>query len=345
MATICSEIVNGPSAWLGPELAKDRTWVHAFSAAELSELETALARVKARGLSLGEIRRADFSLPTLAPKLAERLDEIQHGRGFVLFRGLPAERFADADVEVMLWGLGTHLGNAVTQSPRGELMGHVFDHGRKYGEIDVRGYETRAHLPFHTDSGDIIALLCLRRAKSGGLSSIVSSISLHNEILRRHPEYLPVLYRGFHYIKREAALGDAPVSAWPIPVFGCADGRISCRLIRNQIGAAYEKMGKPLSTVERDALDYLDSLAYSDKFHLDMDLQLGDIQVCNNYTIMHSRTEFEDWPEPGRGRHMLRLWLTARGERRPLAPEFPQHNGYGRVAEIAFQTEREAAGP
>jgi hypothetical protein len=335
-----SEIVTGPSAWLGPDLTKDLSWIHEFTPDDVAELEAALARVKARHIAMAHVRRSDFVLPSLGSKLAEQLEEINNGRGFVVFRGLPVDRYDQEDTERILWGIGTHLGIAVTQNPKGELLGHVFDHGRKYGEIDVRGYETRAHLPFHTDSGDIIALLCLRRAKSGGLSSIVSSITLHNEILRQHPEYLPPLYRGFHYIKREAALGEDPVSANRIPVFGCADGLISCRLIRNQINAACEKMGKPLGVLEKQALDFLASLANSDKYHLDMDLQLGDIQVCNNYTILHSRTEFEDWQEPGRGRHMLRLWLSARN-RRPLAPEFPQHNGYGQIAEIALQTERE----
>jgi hypothetical protein len=339
MPSIFTEIVTGPSAWLGPDLTNDPSWIHVFSPRELAELDSALAGVKARGLALADIRRADFALPSLGRRLLEQLEEISHGRGFVVFRGLPVERYADQDVEIILWGLGTYLGLGVSQNPMGDLMGHVFDHGRNYGDIDVRGYETRAHLPFHTDGGDIVALLCLRRAKSGGLSSIVSAISLHNEILRRHPEYLPPLYRGYRYIKREAALGDDPVSANPIPVFGCAGGLISCRLIRNQINAAYEKMGTSLGTLEKQALDFLDSLAQSPKFHLNMDLQLGDIQVCNNYTIMHSRTEFEDWPEPGRGRHMLRLWLSAR-DRRPLAAEFPQHNGYGGIAEVAFLPER-----
>ena len=341
MPSIFSEIVTGPSAWLGPDLSKDSSWIYEFAPGDLEELETALAHVKAKRIPLAKVRRSDFVLPSLGPKLATQLEEVNNGRGFVVFRGLPVDRYAQEDTERILWGIGTHLGLAVTQNTKGDLLGHVFDHGRKYGEIDVRGYETRAHLPFHTDSGDMIALLCLRRAKSGGLSSIVSSITLHNEILRQHPEYLPPLYRGFHYIKREAALGDDPVSAYPIPVFGCADGLISCRLIRNQINAAYRKMGKPLGTLEKQALDFLDSLAASDQYHLDMDLQVGDIQVCNNYTILHSRTEFEDWPEPGRGRHMLRLWLSAR-HRRALAREFPQHNGYGQIAEIAFQNEREA---
>src|SRR5262249_26035054 len=157
---------------------------------DLAELEAALARVKAKRIAMGDVRRSDFVLPSLAPKLAEQLDHVNSGRGFVVFRGLPVDRYDQEDTECILWGIGTHLGTAVTQNTGGEILGHVFDHGRKYGEIDVRGYETRAHLPFHTDSGDIIALLCLRRAKSGGLSSIVSSIALHNEILRCHPEYL-----------------------------------------------------------------------------------------------------------------------------------------------------------
>lgn len=335
MTSIFSESVAGPSAWLGHDLAKERSWIYQFAPRELAELDAALTGIKALGLALTDIRSTDFSLPTLGPKLLERLEEINHGRGFVVFRGLPVTRYADREVEIILWGLGLHLGLPVTQNPMGDLMGHVYDHGRKYGEIDVRGYETRAHLPFHTDAGDLIALLCLRRAKSGGLSSIVSAITLHNAILQRHPEYLPPLYRGFYYVKREAALGDDPISARRIPVFGCENGLVSCRLIRNQINAACEKMGTRLSRLEEQALDFLDSLAYSEEFHLDMDLQLGDIQVCNNYTILHSRTEYEDWPEPERKRHMLRLWLSAR-DRRPLAPEFPRHNGYGQIAEIAL---------
>jgi len=226
----------------------------------------------------------------------------------------------------------------VDRNPRGDLLGHVFDHGRKYGNIDVRGYETNAHLPVHSDGCDLVGLLCLRRAKSGGLSSLVSSVTLHNEILRQHPEYLAPLYNGFHYIKREAALTDDPVTHDRIPVFGAIDEFISSRLVRNQINAAALKTGKPLAPLEKAALDFLDKLAYDPEIHLDMDLHIGDMQLCNNYTILHSRTGFEDFDEPARRRHMIRLWLTLE-ERRPMAEGFPPHQGYGRqqIAEIAFQ--------
>lgn len=336
METIHTEIVTGPCAWKGSELKSEESWIYHFSNEELAELDSALRDVKRNRLDLEEVGRPQFRLPLLAPKLEQFLLEIHLGRGFVVLRGLPVSRYSDQDVGIIFWGIGTYLGIPVTQNPKGELLGHVHDYGRRYGDIDVRGYETNAHLPFHTDACDLVGLLCLRRAKTGGLSSIVSSITVHNEILRQHPEYLPVLYRGFYYIKREAALTDDPVTERRIPVFGHSDGLISCRLVRNQINAACVKSGHPLTDLERNALDFLDSLAYREDLHLDMDLQPGDMQLCNNYTILHSRTAFEDWPEPGRERHMLRLWLTFR-ERRPMGDGFPAHNGYRQLAEIAFQ--------
>ena len=335
-----TERVRHPSAWYGRDLAVDGSWLVHFSSRDLDEIAAAVAGVKTHGLSLGEVDRAGFPLPTLGAKLAACLEEIRDGRGFVVLRGLNAADYDDDEVGLIFWGIGTYLGDPLSQNPRGDLLGHVYDHGRRYGDIDVRGYETNAHLPFHSDSCDLVGLLCLRRAKSGGLSSIVSSITLlHNEILRQHPEYLAPLYNGFYYIKREAALTDDRVTPHRLPVFGAQEGFVSSRLVRNQITAACAKTGKPLAPIEQAALDFLDSLAYDPEIHLDMDLQIGDMQLCNNYTILHSRTGFEDYPEPERRRHMIRLWLKGAGWR-PLAERFPAHQGYGRnqIAEVAFQT-------
>ena len=335
---IHTKSVQHPSAWYGKDLANDQSWLVHFSSQDLAEIAGAVNGVNSHNLALAEVGRGSFPLPTLAEKLAAHLEEIRSGRGFVVLRGLNAADYSDEDVGLIFWAIGAYLGIPVTQNPRGDLLGHVYDHGRRYGDIDVRGYETSAHLPFHSDACDLVGLLCLRRAKSGGLSSIVSSVTLHNEILRQHPEYLAPLYNGFHYIKREAALTDDPVTPYRVPVFGARDGFVSARLVRNQINAACQKTGVPLAPIEQQALDFLDSLAYDPDIHLDMDLQVGDMQLCNNYTILHSRTGFEDFPEPERHRHMIRLWLTLR-ERRPLAEGFAPHNGYGlnQVAEVAFQ--------
>jgi hypothetical protein len=339
MAEILTDVVRHPSAWYGKELAADRSWIVHLEPRQLAEIAAAVAVAKARALPLTALRSNDFPLPSLAAHLRGCMEEVNTGRGFFVLRGLNVADYTDQDVGLIFWGMGLHLGRAVTQNPGGDLLGHVFDHGRRYGDIDVRGYETNAHLPFHTDSGDVVGLLCLRRAASGGLSSVVSAVTIHNEILKRHPEYLAPLYRGFHYIRREAALTDSPVTPHRLPVFGARDGLLSVRLIRNQINAACAKTGVALEPIERAALDLFDELAQDPDIHLDMDLEAGDIQFCNNYVVLHSRTSYVDFPEVERRRHMVRLWLTME-PRRPLADGFPPQNGYGagQLVETALQS-------
>jgi TfdA family taurine catabolism dioxygenase TauD len=333
--------ITGPQAWRGADLATDPSWIVTFTAPELAEIDRALAAARATGRTLGELGREHFPLGGLTARLAEVLEEIHRGRGFVVLRGLPVERYSDDDVGLILWGLGRHLGSPLYQNPQGDLLGHVYDHGRTYGNIDVRGYETNAYLPYHTDAGDMVGLLCLRRGLEGGLSSIVSSVTVHNEILAAHPEYLGLLYNGFYYIRREAALTERGVSDRPIPIFGYADGMVSCRYIRNQINAGAVKREVPLTTFEKAALDFLDEQTRRPDLRLDMDLQLGDIQLINNYTILHSRTGFKDGELPHQKRHMLRLWLKFPTPW-ALSPEFPTHMGYKPAQDTPILVEAEA---
>jgi len=341
MGSIRTTPITGPKAWRGAELASDPTWIVAWSAAELAEIDHALGVARASGRPLADVDRAHFPLATLASRLSQVLDEIYSGRGFVLLRGLPVDRYADDEVGLILWGLGRYLGAPLHQNPQGDLLGHVYDHGRTYGDIDVRGYETNAYLPYHTDAGDMVGLLCLRRGLAGGLSSIVSSVAVHNEILAAHPEYLGLLYNGFYYIRREAALTERGVSERPIPVFGHAGGMVSCRYIRNQINAGAVKRGVPLTAVETAALDHLDEQTRRADLRLDMDLQPGDIQLINNYTILHSRTGFVDGELPHQKRHMLRLWLKF-PRPWPLSAEFPVHLGYKPAQDTPILVEAEA---
>ena len=294
MREILMQPVVGPRAWRGERLARETSWAETLGAAEITEIERALAVAKASGRTVEEIDREHFPLTVTRERLARVLDEVYGGRGFVLLRGLPVERYDDDDVGLILWGLGRYLGSPLYQNPQGELLGHVYDHGRAYGQIDVRGYETNAYLPYHTDGCDLVGLLCLRKGLEGGLSSIVSSVTVHNEILARHPEYMGLLYNGFYYIRREEALGSKGVSDRPVPVFGAKDGVVSCRYIRNQINAGAVKRETPHTTLEKAALDFLDEQTRRADLRLDMDLQPGDVQLCNNYPILHSRTGFRD---------------------------------------------------
>jgi len=330
MSSIWMKPIEGPKAWRGETLAGDPSWVMTLDSAEIAEVDRALGVARATGRSLPEIEREHFPLSTLPRRLARVFDEIYDGRGFVVVRGLPVTRYSAEDVGLIFWGLGRYLGAPLYQNPQGDLLGHVYDHGRTYGNIDVRGYETNAYLPYHTDGCDLVGLLCLRRGIAGGLSSIVSSVTVHNEILARHPEYLGLLYNGFYYIRREEALGASGVSERPIPVFGCRDGVVSCRYIRNQINAGAVKRGIPLTAIERASLDYLDEVTRRPDLRLDMDLEPGDIQLCNNYTILHSRTSFVDGTEPHQKRHLLRLWLKFPTPW-PIGEHFPEHHGYART--------------
>ena len=314
------------SAWRGEDLAGREGWTHRLAAADLDELDAALRGVRARGLAATAIARADFPLPGLAPRLQALAEEARGGLGFFLLAGLPAERFGEDEREAAFWGIGTHLGRPVSQNSHGELLGRVMDQGRTYGSANTRGYQTRARLDFHTDRCDLVGLLCQRRAKEGGLSSLVSTMAVHDEIERTRPDLLPILFRGFHYAEREAADNPSGVSARPIPVFSRSRGVLSCRFIRNPIETGAERRGVPLTGPEREALELMSSLCAREDMLLDMMLEVGDMQFCNNYTTAHSRTEFEDWPEPERRRLMLRLWLSF-DARRPLAPDFGEHDG------------------
>jgi len=342
MTSICwTKPISAANAWRGEALARETSWLVRLSEAEVADVERALAAARGTGKPLEAITREDFPLAAMRPRLEQALADMYGGRGFVVLRGLPVGRWSDEDTGLVFWGLGRHLGSPLYQNPQGELLGHVYDHGRTYGNIDVRGYETNAYLPYHTDAGDMVGLLCLRRSLEGGLSSIVSSVTVHNEILANHPEYLGLLYNGFYYIRREAALTERGVSERPIPVFGARDGVVSCRYIRNQINAGAVKRGVPLTTLEQAALDYLDECTRRPDLKLDMDLEPGDIQFINNYTILHSRTGFVDGPEPHQKRHMLRLWLKF-PKAWPLGPEFPAHMGYQPAQDTPILVEAEA---
>lgn len=321
-------IISDRSAWRGSDLNKDRSWIYEFSADEIAEIDAALHHVLSKGISLLEITRDDFPLPRLAPVLARQAAELHSGRGFFVLRGFPVRKYSDAHAELIYWGIGTHFGPAVRQNISGDLLDHVRDLGKKWGELGVRGYQTNGQLAFHTDLSDMVGLLCLRQSKSGGQSRIASSTTIHNEIVKSHPEFLPPLYRGYRYIRREAVESDNPVTD-PVPVFGYADGYLSCRVIPERISSAYKRIGQPLSALEQGALDCVASIARDSRIHLDMDLFPGDMQFVNNYTILHSRTAYQDGDTPDLKRHLVRLWLSERGERRPMAPNFPQSNGYG----------------
>ena len=320
MGLILTEKISGPTAWKSEDVLEDRSWIEELSSEAIDAIDTALENVKTRGLDFPEFQKEDFPLPALADDLARYTEYLESGRGFLLLRGLPVERYSDSEIRIIYYGLGLNLGIPVMQNPAGDLLGLVMNVGDP-NDKSTRVYQTNAYLPYHTDPSDVVGLLCLRRARTGGLSSLVSAASVYNEILENHPEYLSIFYRPLYY----AHMGEDLPSLTPI--FSYHAGKLSCRYLRQYIELGHEIMGLPLSRVETEALDLFDSITHDERFRLDMMLEPGDIQFANNYAILHSRNGFEDHEDEAQRRKMLRLWLKMPNAR-PLAPDFPGRNGF-----------------
>jgi hypothetical protein len=253
-------------------------------------------------------------------------------RGIGLIRGLPRERYSDQELELLFWGLSLHLGIGVSQNAEGDRLGHVRSKALDYNALNVRGYQTSHALEFHCDPSDVVGLLCLNQAPSGGESAVVSGLSVYNAVVAEHPEYLPALERGFIYDRRgEQAYYQQPVSD-PVPVFAHINGQISIRYVRQSIETGMAKLGRQFSTEELGLLDYLDEVTQRLNLVVTMRLAPGDIQFVNNYAVLHSRMSYEDHPDPAKRRHLLRLWLKVDGLRRldPRFVEYDETTGWSR---------------
>jgi hypothetical protein len=317
---------TGPAAWIGPEMAARRDWTATWSADDIAEIEAAAAPLAASGADIATLRASDFQLPTLAPRLARVRAEVLHGRGFVLLRGLPVERWGLRLSATAFVGIGTHLGTAVSQNAKGHVLGHVRDLGLRSDDPAVRVYQTAERQTFHTDGCDIVGLLCLQTARSGGDSALVSSGAVWNEMRRRRPDLARWLLQPVATDRRaEVPLGALPY--FTVPVFSWFEEELSVIYQRQYIDSAQRFADAPRLAPELvQALDLFDEICNDPELHFLMTLQRGDIQLVHNNTMLHDRTVFTDHPEPERRRHLLRLWL-APADARPLPPVFAQRYG------------------
>ncbi len=289
-------------------------------------MESALRRQEQAGVEPATLHRDNFPLPTLGPRLQRVLAEVLNGRGFVLLRGLPVQRWGPKRAALAFLGLGLHLGNLRPQNAQGHLLGHVRDQGLSSKDPNVRIYQTRERQHYHTDSSDIVGLLCMQPARKGGLSSLVSSVTIFNEMRRRRPDLARLLFEPVETDRR----GEVPPGQRPyfrIPVFNWYAGQLTTIYHRTYIESARRFPGVPaLTPAQVEALDLFDGLANDPALHFHMEFWAGDVQLVCNHSLLHDRTEFADWPEPERKRHLLRLWLAPQ-EARPLPPAFAERYG------------------
>ena len=323
MSEIPSPPVSGPSAWTSAELAADDGWIYPLGAAHIAELEAAVEAVGEKGLKLYEFGADDFPLPTLSATLVDIAEQLENGRGCALIRGLDAGRYDDETLKTLYWGIGVHLGVPVSQNARGQLIAHVRDTDVDYQSDNVRGYTTNARIAPHCDPADTVWLLCAQPAKKGGQSRIASAMTIHNEILASHPEYLEPLAEGFYFdLRGEGSTGDPDeVTFNRVPVFSTFDGRLSCRFNVKTIKDGMVKAGQPLRGLALEAVEAMAELAQRPDIRHDMDFHPGDIQILNNHMILHARGGFEDHRSPQLRRNLLRLWINLH-QGRKLEPRF-----------------------
>jgi hypothetical protein len=355
-----SAAIENPSAWKVADLASPADYTVDLTPAHLHEIEDAMQKIKAAGLGLGDLTREHFPFPSLKPVIDKIGCEIADGRGFVVVRRLPVEDYSKEELGMIFWGLGTHLGRGLSQSVLGERLGHVkdfsrddplaraFDLGQLIRELqelaivplrDIQHPARLSHLPPaleraelspHTDSADLVGLICLRNASAGGVSRLTSATAVHNVMREECPDYLETLYCGYvHHRRGEEQPGELPYTPYRVPVFSNIDGQVSARYVRSYIEAGEAAVGRPMDEDGRAVLDHFEAITKRPELMLEFTLQSGAMYFVNNYTILHARTAFDDGDAPDdERRHLLRLWLEVPGMR----PVHPYVRGRGVVA-------------
>jgi TfdA family taurine catabolism dioxygenase TauD len=318
--------LEGRAHWYGKDLEQSGAWIRSLDDTHRAEINAALTQVKQARLPLFGFTRDEFPLPTTASLLAGISDELENGLGAIRLRGLPIDGRPDDDIRQIFWGLGQHLGTAVYQNARGELMGEVRDE-TKLAEKTYAATETgkvvssraRARstgpLRWHTDRCDVIALLCARNAKAGGVSKLTSIVTIYNEIRRRRPDLLELLCQDYWRSRPADEDGIAPTRAFALPVFGVQDGKLTCQYSRTYVEQAQEFPEVPrMTAAQNEALDLLAEVA--EEVCLYAPFVPGDIQLLNNHVIFHGRTAYEDDSGSRQERLLFRLWLSMPNSRR-----------------------------
>jgi hypothetical protein len=313
MTPICNHIVDHPSAWTPATIGDKNGLKLALSEEQLAAIETLLARTARKRPQ--EVTRADFDHPAINRLLDRVRDELMSGRGILIVTGVTPARFTPDQFERIYWGFGTHLGIGAVQSGNGDRLGYVQNNPND--EVK-RGYRSLRELHMHTDSYEIVGLMCVRKAKSGGMSGLAPSLSIHNEILRTRPDLLPPLYKGFRIASEEARFSSKAITDDEMPVFSYVDGKLSCMYEPSHMKNAAQMLGGMPDDLA-EALAYFDEIANREDMALRFLLEPGDMMLWHNYTNLHSRTSFDD--DPSSPRLLLRLWLSVPNGR-PADPKF-----------------------
>ena len=304
--------------WLADDLLASDDWLHTFTDDEIAEFDAALAAARSHSpeLDLAVLGPDQFPLPTL-DALAQRIrEQLIERHGVMLIDGFPVDRYAPDELRAIWFLFGQRVGTPVSQSWRGDVMGDVRDIGTGTAGAAGRGYTSNQELSLHSDAADVTALFFLRSAMEGGTTRLASSVAVHNEIIRRRPDLMELLYEPMT-VSWQSNQPPGEQGWYMQPVYGRHDDDVCCAYVPTNITRAAENVGAPpLRPEQVEAVEYVRLVAHEPQFWVERHLENGSMLFCNNHTAFHMRTEFRDWPEPERRRHLLRLWLSLPNSRR-----------------------------
>lgn len=300
--------VQDPADWRADNLANSDDWIYRLTGAEISEIDSAVAAFEESGADIADMSVADFPLPSLENRLERVEHDLLQGRGLALIRGVPVDRYSRRQAAIAYWGIALRLGVPVSQNGKGHLLGHVKNlSGDDFETSTHRGYHTSTELPWHADSCDLVGLLCLQTAKSGGKSFIVSSAAIHNEMIARRPDLAAELAKPW-YRDRRGEIPDGKDPWWSLPVFNYVNGKLVTSWQGKYIRAAQRFEQLPRFTPRQtEALAFFTDLA--EELSYSMTFERGDIQLLHNHVVLHRRSSYEEHDAPDKKRHLLRLWL------------------------------------
>jgi alpha-ketoglutarate-dependent taurine dioxygenase len=301
------------------ETLSPRDWLVAMSPRCLEELDAAVAELRRNPLPTLLLSPDHFALSACAELMGHVGARLRDGIGLAVVSRIPVERYEAEENRALCWLLSQLLERPVAQAWNGAMLYDVRDTGRAL-EYGVRRSITNLDLTFHTDGPwldvppHFVGLYCINPAQEGGVSRFVSLCTVHNELRRRHPRLLSRLYRPFPWDRQaEHAPGDAKTGAQPVFQYDgrAFVGRFNERLI--ETGA--ELTGTPLDAESRDSLAAMRASVDSPDLWVEFTIERGQIQYLNNRVFAHSRTDFQDAPEPERKRHLIRVWTREEGRR------------------------------
>ncbi len=335
---IAGKPVIDPADWTGKALEADPSWIIELDAGALSDLKELAdqlrPKVEENPNVLLNLTKDDMPIGRFTGVMDYVRHVLSDGVGLSVLRGLPVGEWDRLELMIAYWAMGRHLGRALSNNGEGDMIGHVLDAGKDYDKPNHRGYQTNVTMDYHIDQCDVVCLLCLQTARSGGKSKLASSIAVYNEMLARRPDLITVLSQPFYWSRHgEVGPGQEP---WYIsPVLNFLGGYLCTSCGPKHIEKGHLLPDTPdITSDQLEAIEIWEEIC--EDLHAEIAFEEGDIQLLNSAVTMHTRTAYKDWPEAARRRHLWRLWLSV-SDFRPRAPYF---ENWKQGVRVAGMTER-----